>query len=52
MEYSSDILNGNVKKWYILYDLIEKKITIYLHMPRRGFGRIINTKVLVVIASV
>lgn len=44
-------MRKHVKKLGTLYDLIKKKIIIYVHAHKEGFGRVSSFKVLIVIVS-
>lgn len=44
-------MRKHVKKLHTLYDLIKKKIIIYLYTHKEGFGRVSSFKVLIVIVS-
>ena len=44
-------MRKHVKKLHTLYDLIKKKITIYVYTHKDGFGSVSSLKVLIVIVS-
>lgn len=44
-------MRKHFKKLGTLYDLIKKKIIIYVYAHKEGFGRVSSFKVLIVIVS-